>query len=441
MAEAARTTRHYVSDSLAERYPYDAGKGFVGIRQRDAGRVFNGHGSSGVDDMMNSLADPSVPTDERTKAAHHLYARSASQETKVEMLNKGLVPLLVATIQRCPSLLLLHQCLLLLRSLAVLPQGCLALIRQGAVPVVTAALRTSLAAEGPAESPQTSCIAAAHVLCQVSGNASGLRWLLGVEHDAAFEGGDVAWVGEPMTPEALIAEVAAGIARSGTPTQAVAHLVQTLAHLTSLDRGVTAFLATPAAIDTVVVLLEQQPQPPKEDVETCAAVLEVLWNAALSPAGGAALEQREVPQVLMQMQASICGHASEVPTSVQRQLTGVLSAVSQLTSVKRASTGPVSPFDSRQCISMLVDSVREWNGLIHAQYTAAAKPVPRDAAAVVANLVQCVRLSSELKVTRDVTHAAIDAVEQENATEAFHFRRQLYFHTRWEAEYNASVEV
>ncbi|KAK7200230.1 hypothetical protein NESM_000074500 [Novymonas esmeraldas] len=436
MAEAARTTRHYVSDCLAERYPYDANNGFAGIRRREAGRVFNGYGVSGVDDLMNSITDPSVSVAERAKAVHHLYSRSAAQETKLQMLDKGIVPLLVSTLRGGGAdLLLAHQCLLLLRSLATLPQGCFALIKEGAIAAATAALRTDAPAAGSGDSAQTCRVAAAHVLYQVSSNMSGLRWLLGVEHDAAFEGPAAACGGDGVTPEALMLEVSESVACAATPAKATAYLVQTLARLTSLQRGVEAFLAAPGALDGVVTLLRRIPLPPTPDTaDLSAATLEVVWNTSLDSRGGAAVEQRGVPDSLFQLLAAVNVSAAVVPVCVQRQLTGALSAVLQLTSVKLSSTGPVSSTEERLRIVAVMDYIRAWNKV-------ATSPPSSDAAAVMTNAVQCVRLASEVKAIRDITHATLDAVDAEDATEGFHLRRQLYFHTRWEAEYHASVKV
>ncbi|KAG5499417.1 hypothetical protein JKF63_07980 [Porcisia hertigi] len=441
MAEAARTTKHYVSDCLAMRYPYDPSQGFAGIRQREAGRVFNGYSSPAVDDMMNSLTDPCVPVEEKTKAVHHLYARSASQEAKIDMLKKGIVPLLIATLQKFSDLLLTHQCLLLLRSLAVLPQGCLALIREGTIPIVTAALSTSSPNAESSEAAQACCVAAAHVLYQVSSNLSGLRWILRLAHDSAFEGLEIPWAVVPLSPEELISFVADALANDVTPAKATAYLVQTLARLTSLERGVKAFLAVPNAVDVLVELLRRLPKPLTCDIDLCAATLETVWNTSLGHAGGAVMEERGVPDSLFELLVTVSGSATEVPVCIQRQLTGALSAVSQLTSVKRKSTCAASSTDDRTRILILVDYVCEWNNLIEMQYSSAAKPVPSDTAAILSNLVQCIRLASELKEVRDVTHAVLDAMEKEDTTKAFYFRRQLYFHTRWEAEYDARVEV
>ncbi|CAM40117.1 conserved hypothetical protein [Leishmania braziliensis MHOM/BR/75/M2904] len=441
MAEEARTVRHYVSDCLEMRYPYDASKGFAGIHQREAGRVFNGYGPSAVDDMMNSLMDPSVSTEERTRAAHLLYARSASQETKIEMLKKGLVPMLVATLRRCPDHLLKHQCLLLLRSLGVLPQGCFALVREGAISVVAAELRTDSPSVASLEAAQACYVAAAHVLYQVSSNMSGLRWMLGLSHDPAFEGIEAALVEELLSPEALVSFIAGGLASEAMPATATVYLVQTLARLTSLERGVEAFLAVPGAVDVLVEYLRRLPKLPTQDTELCSVTLEAMWNTSLGHVGRAAMEERGVPDILFELLATTSGIVAQVPVCVQRQLTGALSAVSQLTSVKQRSTQAVSSAEARIRIVVLVDYVREWNTLIATQYTNAAKPVPSAAAAVVTNVVQCIRLASELKPVRDLTYAILDAMEQEGTSEAFYFRRQLYFHTRWEAEFRASVEV
>ncbi|KAG5473916.1 hypothetical protein LSCM1_04552 [Leishmania martiniquensis] len=441
MAETARTTRHYVSDCLESRYPYDACNGFAGAREREAGRVYNGFGSGAADNIMNSLTDPSVSMEEKTRAAHILYACSASQETKIETLKKGLVPLLVSTLQRCLDLLLTHQCLLLLRSLAVLPQGCLVLIRENAIPVVAAVLLTASRTAESSEAAQNCCVAAAHVLYEVSSNMSGLRWLLGLDHDPAFEGIEAVWVGEPMPPEELVTFIADGLAQKRMPAKATAYLVQTLARFTSLGRGVEAFLAVPDAVALVVSHLEHLRNSLTEDIQLCTATLEVVWNTSLGPVGAAAMEVSGVPDMLFELLALTSGSAAEVPVCVQRQLTGALSAVSQLTSVKQCSTSAVSSAQTRTRIIVLLDYVRKWNELMATKYTRAAKPIPSDVSAVVTNVVQCIRLASEVKPVRDVTHTVLDAMEQEDAIEAFYFRRQLYFHTRWEAEYKASVEV
>ncbi|KPA80693.1 hypothetical protein ABB37_04868 [Leptomonas pyrrhocoris] len=460
MAEAARTTRHYVSDSLAERYPYDAKKAFAGARQRDTGAVFSGYDALGTTNLMNSLTDPVVDSEGKAKAAHHLYSRSASQETKIEMLQYGIVPLLVATLNGASDMLLIHQCLLLLRSLAVIPQGCYALVFQGAMPPTVKALHTA-APTGAASATQdeaANCrVAAAHVIYQVSSNMSGMRWLLGLPHETAVAGLKADYSVAPLQPEELMREVVDVLAEdqgrdSGATTMA-GHLLHALAHLTSLPRGVAALLSSATAIRTISAYLTElvsssafASSSMRSEVALGEAALEVMWNVGLDRAGEVALEAAAVPPLLFDVFAGVCGDASAPAVSLQRQLTGALSAVYQLTSVKMASTSPMLPAEkggdkTGTRLDALLQYLRHWNDVIDTEYARRGRAAPNGVAAIVKNTVQCIRLASEVRAVRDATHAFINERERVDATEAFHLRHQLYFRTKWEAEYGASVEV
>ncbi|KPI87717.1 hypothetical protein ABL78_3190 [Leptomonas seymouri] len=457
MADAARTTRHYVSDSLAERYPYDANKGFAGARQKNIGAVFNGYDALGTTNLMSSLTDSFVSSESKAKAAHYLYSRSASQERKIEMLQLDIVPLLVATLNSATDALLIHQCLLLFRSLAVIPQGCYALVFQGAVLPTMKALRTAASTEATSEAQEEAMncrVAAAHVIDQISSNMSGLRWLLRIQVETAVAGLKADDNAVPLQPEELVYEVIDVLAEDpmGTPgaTEKAAHLLQALAHLTSLPRGVEALLASSKALGTVVAYLEllisKGLSCTTPALKLGEAALEVLWNVALNRAGEAAVEAAGVPQLLFNVFASVCGgdNASTVP--LQRQLTGALSAVYQLTSVKLASTSPLlSSGDgggrASTRLDALIQYLRRWNKEVDTQYTGVGKPVPQSVAAIVKNTLQCIRLASEVKAVRDATHAFIDERGRVDATEAIELRRQIYFRTKWEAEYSANVEV
>lgn len=459
MAETARTTRHYVSDSLAERYPYDASSGFAGARQRNAGVVFDGYGALGATSLVNSLTDASVSAEDKAKAAHHLYSRSASPEAKIDMLQQGIVPVLAATLNSATNVLLRHQCLLLLRSLAVLPQGCYALVFQGAIPPVLKALRSeevSTTEGGPEVSEEVGkCqVAAAHVIHQVSENASGLRWLLGLPHETAVAGLEADNSVEPLLPEEFMCEVADALGvteRRGdavavaTTTAVASHLLQSLARLTSLPRGVEAFLSSSKGLATVAAHVRDLASPssaPEADQAVGEGALEVIWNVALDPAGEAALEAAEIPGLLFSVFAAVRVNVATSAVPLQRQLTGALSAVHQFTSVKLAAATPLSVSDaSLTRIDALVQYLRRWNAVIEAQYASAGKPAPSGIAAIEKNTVQCIRLASEVKAVRDATHAIIAELEHTNPSEAFYLRRQLYFCTKWEAEYKASVDM
>jgi hypothetical protein len=459
MAEAARTTRHYVSDSLAERYPYNASNGFAGARQKDTGAVFNGYDVLGTANLINSLTDPFVNAEGKAKAAHYLYSRSASQEAKIEMLQQGIVPLLVATLNSTTDVLLRHQCLLLLRSLAVLPQGCYALVFQGAVLPTVKSLRTAAPTSGSNTAADAAeChVAAAHVLHQISSNVSGQRWLLGLPHETAVAGLEADESVVPLLPEKLMYDVIDVLAEDRASdalwSKMAGHLLQALAQLTNLPRGVEALLTSSTALPTVAVYLtkltaERSSSAPSSTGEQMLgeAALEIVWNVALDAAGGGALEAADVPRLLFGVFASVCDNAAVSPVPLQRQLTGALSAVHQLTSVKTASTDPLSTAENgdgnaRTRIDALIQYLRQWNDTVEEQYVKLSKPVPSGVAAILKNTVQCIRLASEVKAVRDATHSILDERARADATEAFYLRRQLYFGTRWEVEYDAGVKM
>lgn len=481
MAEAARSVIHYVSDCLEERHPYDVRKGFAGRPERDAGKVYDGHlPAGGLDHLLNSLSDPSVGDAELTRAVRFLYGNSSTQEVKIELLLKGVVPSVVAVLNHRPSPLLAHQCFLLLWSLSVLPQGCHQLVHCGGL---AAAMR---AIASPADRADAAVMqereAAAKVAAQVASNFAGLRWMLRAEDCSEFvlSGADCSpadWArpagpsaspadGAPSPdPAELVAVLTDALAAEAPGSSRVGlHCSTCLAHITSVAPGI--HLATGMAVTsggaTLLPLVVGQIRALLQFVAAAAAstgvlewgpevaylvqALTIVWNVAMDQGGLEMFDSidRTAPALFDLFAVVKAMGFANVPMPLHRALSGAVSAVSKLSSVKLASTYPLSAsagFDAgRTRISTLLAYLQEINAAVAAQKARGVSPPSNDLIATSKNVVQSIRLASEVRPVRDVTHVLLSKLNAiKDSTEGFYFRRQLYCATQWELEYDASA--
>lgn len=435
MAEAARSVRHYVSDCLEERHPYDAQKGFAGCRARDAGKVFDGLLPSGIDNLLNSLTDPSVGDEERAKAVHHLYAHSASQEMKIDLLRKGTVSIVVTVLSNTKLNLLEHQCFLLLRSLCVIPQGCYPVVECGGL---EAAVRSISLNKDNLENRHEARTAAIHVILQVASNFAGLRWMLAMEDCSEFilQGVDFPLSEIIVTKEDLLGCITDVLKTEAVESRIALYAMSILAQITAVSHGIRAFTKDRAIMDVVtgmVTVFATQEKWGEEVIPFVTQLLTTVWNVSTDQEGVEMMGERDTHGAVLQMFGKI---SSGAPLGVQRVWSGALSVLYKLDAVKLASSKSVG--EQPTLVHVLILYLRDVDELVDAAKKQGKDP-SLDIIAISKNIVQCIRIASEMRDVRVITHKYLDHLQEEDPTGAFYFRRQLYYGTAWEEEYDASA--
>ncbi|RNF22459.1 uncharacterized protein Tco025E_03131 [Trypanosoma conorhini] len=439
MAEAARNVRHYVSDCLQERHPYDAMKAFAGRPERDRGLVYSGLQPLSTDNWIGSLSDPTVGTTQRVRALRLLIAHSASQETKITLLRKNIVPVVVAALNSAPSADFECQAFSLLRSLCILPQGCRSVINEGGLEAAIRSIHDRSDLEGRLDARTMAVM----VIYQISFNTAGVRWLLGADVPPGFElldapAGSSTLV---MTKEDAIAALDFVVEHDAqTALDMLFYAVTALAQLTAVTEGIFAVLQGNAvtvvcsclrsyALDTCWLVEE-------EKIRVVTQLLIVIWNVALEQRGVDRLDELGVADDIFRLFAAVYRRPLWLLGPLFRALTGALSAVYKLLSVKMRSLEKLDGEASR--IEVLYQFLRSINDSVSVAQHAAREPHP-DVVATSKNVVLCTHFAAEVKAVRDFTHKYLKEMGKVNATEAFYFRRQLFYSTKWEEEFDAAV--
>lgn len=438
MAEAARNVKHYVSDCLKERHPYDIQKGFAGSYARDKGRVFDGFLPGGIKNLVDSLTDETVSDAERAKAVHHLYAHSASQEMKITLLEMDIVSLMVQILRRQPFPVLEHQCFLLLRSLCTIPQGCYPVTEGGGV---EAALFSILNEESK-EEREDARTAAAHMLYQVAFDFAGIRWMLRVEdcEELKLRTGNVELAPFVMRIEDVMRGVMWILDRESLAGKIGIHAVSALAQLTMIAPVLHYCVEARTPLDTVGERLHEMAQSKDwsgiSGVSLCQLLI-CVHNVAMDQKCLEALEEREVPDILFLLFSRVGTSGEEIlPFSTQRHLMIALSAVHKLKATKLKAVDPIGAFESR--MEVLVHYLEFINEIVESSRQCGKEP-PDDIIAISKNTVQCIRISSETRPVRDWMLNYINKMEASDETKCFFFRRQLYYSTPWEEKFGASI--
>ncbi|CCW67272.1 unnamed protein product [Phytomonas sp. Hart1] len=448
MAEAARTVRHYVSDCLPERHPYDPKKGFAGERLRNAGKVFRGFLPITVDISIESLTNPIVNEEERSKAVHHLYAYSASQEMKVELIQKGVVSIIVSLLNQEPILgILEHQCFLLLRSLCIIPQGCYAVVFGGGL---AAALDRATKPPNPnTEMPNLDPREAAlHVIFQIAVDFCGVRWLL---YPESYEEFIIPGVEYPCATTVYIGDVFKILSRvlvkEPMSTRSALYVLGSLIHMTSLQSSTEICIREAEdVLDTLSARLAAIAHDllkgetlAKENFLFAERLCEVLWNLTLVEEGLAAMEQHEIPDLLFVLFDGCRLDVSAEALSMQRTLTGVISAIYSLLDVKlhimQTLTGGLTRVEA---LLMHLDTL---NRLIASAEKGDQQVNLYNANAAVKNTIMALQLAMEAKEQRIVGHAFFKELSKENAEASQQMCEQIFAKTRWGKEFGASTSV
>ncbi|EAO00215.1 hypothetical protein C3747_14g42 [Trypanosoma cruzi] len=439
MAEAARTVRHYVSDCLQERHPYDAKKAFAGRPERDRGLVYSGMQPLSTDNWIDSLSDPTVGNAQRVRALRLLIAHSASQEVKITLLRKGIVPAVVAALNNASSAEFERQAFSLMRSLCVLPQGCRSVMEEGGL---EAAIR-SMHDRSNSEEREGARTMAVMVLYQISFNTAGVRWLMEADVPPGFELLD-APIGSStlvVTKEDVIAALVFVIENdTQTLSDILLYAVTSLAQLTALTEGIFASLQGNAAAAASSLFrtytMETSWLVEEEKIRLVMQLLTVIWNISLEQTGVDHLDELGVPDDLFRLFAVVYKSPIWLFGSLFRALTGALSAVYKLLSVKMRSLEPLDGEYSR--IEVLYKFLRSINRDVSMAKHAKREPHP-DLVAISKNMVLCTHFAAEVKAVRDFTHNYLKEMDRDGSTEGFYFRRQLFYSTKWEEEFDASV--
>ncbi|CAD2218655.1 hypothetical protein AGDE_00631 [Angomonas deanei] len=388
MADAARTVKHYVSDCLDERHPYDVQKGFGGQRERDAGKVFDG--LDGADALLDSLVDTSLSHEEKAKAAHYLYSRSASQEEKITLLEKSCVSKVVGCLRMSKFPLLEQQCFQILRSLCILPQGCYYVVNCGGVE----AMVNSLVNQSMTEERVDARVAAAQALFQLCANTTGLRWVLKAEECEDFIPETFADTRcAPVEPGVVVHSIGTVLDGETPGTKLSQLLLGTLSQILLLAPGIFAVLHYKELFMKVLVnclqfisdvgVLRQQKEYAKH-------LFTALWNLEMDQSGVEAVEEVDIPSKLFVIFSLFCDAPDVVDFEIQRVVMGAISASYKLTSVKQASLTVSSNNKTR--IVRLLDYLRKINDVEKAQKQESGK-AKNNTVAILKNSVQCVRLS------------------------------------------------
>nr|CCC89773.1 conserved hypothetical protein [Trypanosoma congolense IL3000] len=433
MAEAARTVRHYVSDCLQERHPYDAQKAFAGRPQRDIGLVYNGLQPHSSDDWMESLSDPEVCGEQRVRAVRLLIAHSASQETKVVYLRKNVVSKAVAALLMEPSADFERHVFLLLRSLCTISQGCRVVMDEGGL---SAAIR-SIHNRDNLEERAAAREAAVFMIYQISFNAAGVRWLLEAEVPEGFEFTDMPPSSCEYTcrKEDVIEALVLILQKDFEgDRKTLMYAITCLCQLTAQTEGIFAAMKG-GAVTAVSSLLHKcvSERPDKLDEDILAGLLVVVSNVSMEQTGVEFVDELQVPDDLFLLLAEYyeCRRTSSYP--FLRALTGALSVVYKLLSVKMRSLEELVNGHSR--IMAIYILLHVMNDVVTVTKHACKEQHP-DVIAISKNLVLSTRFAMEVKAVRSFTHSYLEEMDE---TTAFYFRRQLFYSTKWEEEFDAAV--
>ncbi|KEG13758.1 hypothetical protein DQ04_00811180 [Trypanosoma grayi] len=439
MAEAARTVRHYVSDALQERHPYDARKAFAGRPERDRGLVLSGFQPHSTDDWIRSLSDLSVGDAQRVQALRHLIAHSASQEAKITLLRKEIVPIVVAALNNGPSADFECQAFSLMRSLCVLSQGCCSVMEGGGLEAAIHAIHDCSNLEERVEARTM----AAMVLYQISFNAAGVRWLLQTEAPPGFELLDADTGPSTLTiskDDVIATLVFIHQQVANTCPKMMLYASTALAQLTAVTEGIFTAMSG-NAVSVVSSLLREYATDTYwlSDEETMCIVTQLLivvWNVALEQTGVDLIDKLNIPDDLFALIAVVYKHPIGLYGPLLRALSGALSAVYKLLSVKQRSLEALDGERSR--IQVLYEFLRSINSVVTVASQTEREPHP-DVVAMSKNVVLCTRLALEVKAVRDFTANYLKEMSSNGNTEAFYFRRQLFYSTKWEVEFHAFV--
>lgn len=453
MAEAARTVKYHVSDFLKDRHPYNRNQSFETQRERDAGKVFDGFDATGLQLLLTHILDPSINSVQRSVALRHILGHSAAPEKKVVMLRSNIVGSL-ASIMTSDTLgestiveSLVHQ---VLRSLCVIPQGCIAVMEEGGIPVILTTITTTTK-----EDRSEAQFHASAALSQICSNWAGRGWLLGLK-DATKEFELCARHNSVLTdaqreqlPEDVINAMNIVMEGSGRRDPRLLQQVsQALASLTLAKDGLhkTLIAGSFRVVSALIAsysndsgLLEGSPV----DADVLAHLATYVWHACLDPVGlKESLDQTTLVASLgLLMSAANAVQDQRSLMTLKSALAGAVGALVLHPDIKKISL--VKLPNGSSVVAATIELLKSVDGVVmvvlDAQKSGAQPPflVPSltTLTSVVKNCVQALRLIAELPAGRSVLHELLPNDDQ--STEKV--RRMTFFSTVWQDEFGVHV--
>lgn len=446
--------KYRVSDFLKDRHPYYPSNGFESQRERDAGKVFNGYDRLGMDELMTSLLSPAIDAPQRAVALRHLLAYSASSEKKLSMLRGNMVGLLsgVLTSSRgAPTDIecLVHQ---LFRSLAVVPQGCVHIMKEGGLSVLLHSLNDR---SGGAERAEARLFAAT-ALSQMVTNYAGREWLLGgpgAAKEFELPGRDVSVMTDAQrlqAPEDAIQTIVNIFEKDGREQPKILRYCSVaLAALSAANAGLhTALIA--GALRVVTRLLTSYSADDAwlrdesiVDVDVVLHLATFVWHAGLDPVGlKEAQEESQLLGALGQLVAAVCKIPPTAHFQLKSALAGAIGALTLQPDMKKVALQPL-PNNSENTVDVVVRLLSQVDELIYQLLSAKKEQLPApflsptegECVATIKNGIQMLRLVAELPDGRTLLHKKLP--NDDASTEAL--RRMVFFSTVWQDEFGVHV--
>lgn len=448
--------RYHVSDFLKDRHPYQQDKSFETQRARDMGKVYSGFLPMGLDALVASLTSEEIDVSQRAIALAHLIGHSAAPEQKIVLLRKGLVAVLALLLspQHNPTPQIEQLCCRLLRSLAILPQGCHAVVSEGGLEALTQVVGNRANAK-ERESARTAAVDAVVQLCS---SWEGRGWifgigvppdltLLGYQHPPAMDLSRA-----DAQAQALCDCLVLVLNEDHASLMMVQHAMHALALLTLDEEGLNKALIAGAlraassvlrrcAADDAWVFVDGRVEA---GITLHAATM--VWHVALDDLGKKECERvEENPLIspLGKLVSSVLGAKDRLLT-LKASLAGALCALVLHPPMKSEALLPLDDVPGkRPTVELILELLRQTNTqfepLRAAKKSAGgafsrAQQVQHDETlSLVKNLVQAVRLISELPRAVAVLEELLDPQKERL------LRRQLFVSTQHEQRFGVSM--
>jgi hypothetical protein len=451
MAEAARTVKYHVSDFLQDRHPYNVQAGFQAQREKDRGKVFNGLAPVVLDTLLDNVVDSSIDGTQRAIALRHLLAHSASAENKIALIRKGIVGRLAAVIRGDPSAMvegLVHQ---LFRSLAILPQGCHAVVEEGGLFAVLDALQSRINAVEREEAR----VFAVSVISQMASNWAGRAWVLGIPCPKDFElvGHHVTHLSEPereKIPDAVMTSTLSVMHSDRSSLKMLSLATQALAALSVLEKGLHQSLICGALREAAGILASyaeherwiEGPDAPV-NIRIIQNLATYIWHVGLDELGQRESSETNFVAALGKLLSTVLRYRDGKHDMVLKgTLAGAICSLVLHPDSKRQCIAPMDGSEDRCPLAVVIDLLRQVNALLEplADARKSKQPLPfssptfEELTAVLKNCVQTVRLVVELPAGRQLAHVMLPDTPDSEAV-----RRQVFYSTAWQEEFHVKV--
>eukprot|EP00672_Neobodo_designis_P018084 CAMPEP_0174854338 /NCGR_PEP_ID=MMETSP1114-20130205/30853_1 /TAXON_ID=312471 /ORGANISM="Neobodo designis, Strain CCAP 1951/1" /LENGTH=450 /DNA_ID=CAMNT_0016089023 /DNA_START=32 /DNA_END=1384 /DNA_ORIENTATION=+ len=439
MTGTAATVKYHVSDFLQDRHPYNVEQSYTAQRAREAGRVHNGLMPQGLDTLLESLADDEVNAVQKAVALRHIHAHSAAAEKKIVLLRKGIVPSLAKLLSGAPSHLIEQLAMQIFRSLCVLPQGAHCVIAEGGLACVIRCLSD----RSDTEEREEGRTSAASAVSLIAGSWASRAWVLGMACPPDME---LDKYSVPTRTEAEAAQLSQSLCDvlvscvekdAGSP-HIVAHALSAISQL-SLERTGLQQCLIAGALRATAGALERFS---REDVwvysestvetETVLHGATAVWHLALDDVGKRDAAELPFVQHLGRLIAFVLPVKDKL-LALKAALAGAACALTMHPPLKQEAIAPLTnlggePASLMDLVLRLLQQANDtYEPIYQAQKHGRPNPTPgvklENAAAVVKNCIQAVRLIVELPAARDVL------LDQLRGDDTYTLRRQLFYQT------------